>query len=363
MALTRKYATLPDLDNAPDIYETPDLIDDTSTFQTSTTARSSSPASSASVSASDDDDEKTSGIYRRRIHPDQARDRFLTSRVDARNVDFSDRLSGRRSSYKVSSRRRRRDGRIVEDDQTSEEGEEGLERRLARLTREIEEVKADMQKNKTDGDTGDGDARDEDGGDVEDEVDSLSAMLEQMRPGRQSAATSLQSRLTRPQTRDRRDNTNGTLQADTQERDTLDNDNEPAHTLSAVVAFDDRLTLLEKALGITALDLPSSSNAHVKAILPTLDLLDHQITTIASSSIPSLEAAAAQLRQLKQDSEQLDRARSAQQQQQQQSSQTADAQSRLPLDPDSMTKLDALHSTLNTITSLSPTLPPLLDRL
>jgi nuclear migration protein JNM1 len=77
--------------------------------------------------------------------------------VDARDVDFSDRIAGKRKSYIVSSRRRRRrrgagrrgDGYYGSDDSEGSEEEEGevetVERRLARLRREVEEVKVELE--------------------------------------------------------------------------------------------------------------------------------------------------------------------------------------------------------------------------
>jgi nuclear migration protein JNM1 len=83
-----------------------------------------------------------------------ARGRFKSSEIDARDVDFSDRISGKRKSYRASSRRRRRrvaGGYEVEDEEESEYedyeenyGEESLERRLARLKKEVEVLKGDI---------------------------------------------------------------------------------------------------------------------------------------------------------------------------------------------------------------------------
>ncbi|KAJ3579293.1 hypothetical protein NPX13_g1276 [Xylaria arbuscula] len=51
MAVNRKYADLPDLDSAPDIYETPELTDDNSTIPVGTLFASKTAASVASMSA------------------------------------------------------------------------------------------------------------------------------------------------------------------------------------------------------------------------------------------------------------------------------------------------------------------------
>jgi hypothetical protein len=70
-----------------------------------------------------------------------AAQRFRHSEIDATNVDFSDRISGKRQSYIVSSRRRQ-GGDGSDNDEDWEE--ESVERRLARLRREVEELKGQV---------------------------------------------------------------------------------------------------------------------------------------------------------------------------------------------------------------------------
>ncbi|KAF8475914.1 hypothetical protein BDZ91DRAFT_710575 [Kalaharituber pfeilii] len=174
-----KYASLPDLDISQDIYETPDLADDVSTLPTTLGARTTSPAfsdddtdyrpppvphhqlhghyrhsSTASAALAD-------SIDRTRLQPNAARSRFASTELDASNVDFSDRVGARRArkhGYVASSkkkegkgRRRRRGVRedIVGtadeyDDDEQEEEEETLEGKLARLRREVEELKGEL---------------------------------------------------------------------------------------------------------------------------------------------------------------------------------------------------------------------------
>lgn len=82
-------------------------------------------------------------------------------------MDFSDRIHAKRRSYKTSSRRRRRRHRAPEEEQggrsdeeeESDESdeEEGLWRRIARLRREVEEVKAEVGRRKHEEKNGEGD--------------------------------------------------------------------------------------------------------------------------------------------------------------------------------------------------------------
>ncbi|KAH8151331.1 uncharacterized protein LAJ45_04533 [Morchella importuna] len=145
--MSSKYAALPDLDSSQDIYETPDLTDDVSTLPTTTSIPDDDSHENDSVDGS--------GLVTEHLHPTSARGRFKHSEIDARGVDFSDRISGKRRSYRASSRRRRRrgggGGGGYEDEAGDEEGydseelygEETLAMRVARLRREIEEVRAE----------------------------------------------------------------------------------------------------------------------------------------------------------------------------------------------------------------------------
>ncbi|KAJ8123359.1 hypothetical protein O1611_g9611 [Lasiodiplodia mahajangana] len=129
MAVNRKYADLPDLDSAPDIYETPDLTDDNSTIPT-TVDRS---LSDDEFDDDDDDDTDGPGISHSRLRINQARSRFMPSQLDARDVDFSDRVNGKRKSYRASSKRHRilKDGTAEIGDLSDEEEGESLERKIA----------------------------------------------------------------------------------------------------------------------------------------------------------------------------------------------------------------------------------------
>ena len=78
---------------------------------------------------------------------------FMGAAVDARDVNFSDSISMKRQAYRSKSmsrrRRRRREDGVEEVGDLSDSEDESLDRRLARLRREVEDLKVEMA-NKTD---------------------------------------------------------------------------------------------------------------------------------------------------------------------------------------------------------------------
>ncbi|KAK7952443.1 uncharacterized protein PG986_008171 [Apiospora aurea] len=352
MALNRKYSALPDLDTAPDIYETPELTDDNSTVPTAT-------GRSHSDEEFDDDDDDTDGISRSRLRIDQARSRFLPARVDARDVDFSDRLNTKRKSYKTSSRRQKvlEDGTQQIGDLSDEDESEDLERKLARLKREIEEAKEEYSKQQQEQSSGDGDVQEED-------LASLSRALDEMStaPTKRTTPTAVPATTKPAETAsEAMSSANGATYTVTYAPDY-----EQSHALAKAADFDRRLVLLEKAIGIASSALPDAEDSRMpRAIMPTLDTLQKQIFTLSEASTTSLDSISRRVRTLSLDAEQLAKNRKA----------AKDAQEALvspgggpaePLESDSSeqtAKVNALYGTLPTIESLSPLLPPLLDRL
>lgn len=152
------------------------------------------------------------------------------------------------------------------------------------------------------------------------------------------------------------------------------------HTLSRVASFDTRLTLLETLLGLSSLPLPTQSRTHDKAILPTLDTLDRQITFLTTSSASTLDSISKKIRHLTTEAEKLDSARKAAKASQEALKAAAQAQAESGSfpetaaktgappkeslgDPEHVSKINALYGTLPTIESLAPLLPAVLDRL
>ncbi|KAI8959576.1 Dynamitin-domain-containing protein [Daldinia sp. FL1419] len=354
MALNRKYAALPDLDSAPDIYETPELTDDNSTIPT-TAGRSQSD------NEFDEDDDDFHEISHSRLRIDQARSRFLPAHVDAQDVDFSDRLDGKRKSYKTSSRRQRilEDGTEQIGDLSDEEGGEDLQRKIARLKREIEEAKEEYSKQKTES-TGSTEAIP--GQDVD--LVSLSQALEEISiaPERVIVARGPSTGTSKEAKGDGQITTQSALDEATYTV-TYAPSYEQSHALAKAADFDRRLLLLEKAIGITSSSMPELEGTGLpRAIMPTLDTLQNQISTLSEASTSSLDSISRRVRTLTQEAEQLEKARRAAKAAQ--DSLASAGGSPVEADDSEQTaKINALYGTLPTIESLAPLLPPLLDRL
>ncbi|KAI8954827.1 Dynamitin-domain-containing protein [Xylaria longipes] len=354
MAVNRKYADLPDLDSAPDIYETPDLTDDNSTIPT-TIERSLSDHE-----FDDDDDADTDGpgISHSRLRIDQARSRFMPSQVDARDVDFSDRLNGKRKSYRASSRRHRilKDGTAEIGDLSDEEESESLERKLARLKREIQEAKEEYGKQKAES------------GDTPSQHDTqlvtLSQALEELSTQSEEVVGS-RARPARP-VREPAKPQDGVSFASADNATytvTYAPSYDQSHALAKAADFDWRLALLEKAIGISSTATPDLEGTGLpRAILPTLETLQNQIMTLSEASTSSLDSISRRVRTLTQEAEQLEKSRRAAKAAQEELS-SAGGPAVEADDAEQIAKINALYGTLPTIESLAPLLPPLLDRL
>ncbi|KAI1111356.1 Dynamitin-domain-containing protein [Nemania sp. NC0429] len=354
MAVNRKYADLPDLDSAPDIYETPELTDDNSTIPTSV------ERSLSDDEFDDDDDSDTDGpgISHSRLRINQARSRFMPAEIDARDVDFSDRVSGKRKSYRASSRRHRvlKDGTAEIGDLSEEEDGESLEGKIARLRREIEEAKEEYNRQK------------EESGDVSSQHDTelatLSQALNELSTQPEEIAGS-RARFAKPvpnadQPREApslasADNATYTI--------TYAPSYDQSHVLARAADFDWRLSLLEKAIGISATATPElEGNGLPRAILPTLETLQNQIMTLSEASTSSLDSISRRVRTLTQEAEQLEKSRKAAKVAQEELSSAGGARVDRD-DAEQVAKINALYGTLPTIESLTPLLPLLLDRL
>ncbi|KAI0523773.1 Dynamitin-domain-containing protein [Xylaria bambusicola] len=355
MAVNRKYADLPDLDSAPDIYETPELTDDNSTIPTTVDR---SPLDNEFDDDDDDDgDTDGRGISHSRLRIDQARSRFMPSQVDARDVDFSDRVNGKRKSYRASSRRHRtlKDGTAEIGDLSDEEDGETLERKIARLKREIQEVKEEYSKQKTE-------AGDKSSDDTE--LVTLSEALEELSTQPEEVAGS-RTRPTKPVREATKSQEDGPLAPVDKATYTVTYapSYDQTHALAKAADFDWRLALLEKAIGISSTATPDlEGNGLPRAILPTLETLQNQIMTLSEASTSSLDSISRRVRTLTQEAEQLEKSRKAAKLAQEELSSAGgpmvDAD-----DAEQIAKINALYGTLPTIESLTPLLSPLLDRL
>lgn len=272
-------------------------------------------------------------------------------------MDFSDRLNGKRKSYRTSSRRQRilKDGTLEIGDLSDEEEGESLERKIARLKREIEEAKEEFGKQKAETnkiapyqDT---------------DLVTLSRALDEISipPERAIAARSYPTVAPNKQTEEGHTPTQPTVDGTTYTV-TYAPSYEQSHALAKAADFDRRLVLLEKAIGITSSAMPElEGNGLPRAIMPTLDTLQNQILTLSEASTSSLDSISRRVRTLTQEAEQLEKSRKAAKAAQ---DSLATGGSPVELDDSEQTaKINALYGTLPTIESLAPLLPPLLDRL
>ncbi|UPK98568.1 hypothetical protein LCI18_009503 [Fusarium solani-melongenae] len=351
MALNRKYAALPDLDSAPDIYETPELTDDNSTVPT-TAARTQSDDEFYDV------EDDTPGISRSRLRINEARSRFLPANVDANGVDFSDRVDGKRKSYKASSRRQRilQDGTEELGDLSDDDDDESLERRIARLKREVEEAKDEYAKRKTEASA----QADDDAAKGDDRLASLSQVLDEISKPTGRRVTAQASKVVPPTSQGEKpdvpvgdDATYTVTYAPTYEQ---------SHALAKAADFDRRLLMLEKGLGINASLMPEADvNGLPRAILPTLDSMNKQISTLAEASTANLDTISRRVRTLIQEQEKLNDSREKAKSLREElgrGAPTAPAE-----ESEQEAKINALYGILPTIENLTPILPPLLDRL
>lgn len=147
------------------------------------------------------------------------------------------------------------------------------------------------------------------------------------------------------------------------------------YALSKVADFDARLTLIEAALGIGTIPLPAQDTFPNKAVLPVLDSLDRQLSTLSSSTETSVDLIDRKVRQLTEDAQKLTDARTAARAAQKALNLTLIQSEHPPAETDEMktlggivdaehtSKINALYGTLATIDSLAPLLPSVLDRL
>ncbi|KAJ5638008.1 hypothetical protein N7490_007887 [Penicillium lividum] len=402
MAFNKKYAGLPDLDPAPDIYETPDLTDEASTVPTATIRTDSDH----------DDAGYNSDIDREAVNADQARAHFMGAAVDARDANFSDNIALKRQAYrskeKSQRRRRRRDDGTEEVGDLSDSEDESMERRLARLRREVEDLKMEMaNKPASENTIVDSMAAEtsQEGGALGDGVAELSRALDNLHASSRgvpnasySAAALLTQKLgSNPLAK----------QPDAQKQSLSQPDGPTAVTaqtqtalpaagiLSHAAAFESRLALLEASMGISSASNPFVGDGlrepALQPVLPALDQLTSHLGALTGLLVgtnpasgtpgvapgmttPHLEALSSRVRKLTTDAEALASAR--RRAADTKSSQTARVASTGPEDPvtsgadgsspaddEHTAKIHALYATLPTIQSLHPLLPSVLERL
>ncbi|KAJ6126851.1 hypothetical protein N7523_002463 [Penicillium sp. IBT 18751x] len=392
-------------DPAPDIYETPDLTDEASTIPT-TTVRTESEH---------DDAEFSSDIDREGVNADQARMHFMGSAVDARDVNFSDSISSKRQAYRSKSKNRRR--RRVREDGTEDLGDfsdedESIERRLARLRREVEELKVEMENEASAGkdDSVEGGMKQSAATEkstesvLGDGVAELSRALDNLHASSRggqtiphSAAAMLSQKLGSENSSTQispgqQPPTGGSAVTTLPPPATASS----AGILSHAAAFEGRLALIEASMGISSSSNPfigdGISEPALQPVLPSLDQLTSRLSALTGLLVgtnptagrpsavpglttPHLEALSTRVRKLTTDAEALasarkravDAAKAAQAARIASSGSDAEgaptADGSNPSDEDHASKIQALYATLPTIQSLHPLLPSVLERL
>lgn len=290
----------------------------------------------------------------------------MPAAVDATDVDFSDRLNGRRKSYKSSTRHRTlKDGTVElgdlsDEDEDDDEGQR-LARRVARLKREIEEAREEYGKLEASSSQGQpkSTVRDEDIASLSKTLDEISRPDDSLAPRSVSvpASQSPAAGASVP----------GTTGASASYTVTYAPTYEETHALAKAADFDHRLLSLEKALGVGSAAMPElDSNGLPRAIIPLLETLYKQISTLSGASTSSLDTISRRVRTLTQEAETLEKSRRNAKAAQEALASTGAA----PLgddgteeDSEQMAKINAIYGTIPTIESLTPLLPPLLDRL
>ncbi|KAJ5380129.1 uncharacterized protein N7496_002557 [Penicillium cataractarum] len=408
MAFNKKYAGLPDLDPAPDIYETPDLTDEASTV----------PATTLRTDSDHDDAGFNSDIDREGVNADRARLLFMGAAVDARDANFSDSISSKRQAYRSKEKSNRR--RRIREDGTEEVGDlsdsedESLERRLARLRREVEDLKVEMENRSSSGpnqtlETGAGQAApaaDKAGENtLGDGVAELSRALDNLHAssrGDQAASYSAATALTQKLTTGSQSATAPSVDSQKKQPTAAATAVTPvpsqtaspaAGLLSHAAAFEGRLALLEASMGISSSSNPFISDGlsepALQPVLPSLEQMTSRLSALTSLLVggnpasggpsavpglttPHLEALSTRVRKLTTDAEALASARrratdaaKAAQAARIATSSDADAtgEGSGAMDDEQIAKIQALYATLPTIQSLHPLLPSVLERL
>lgn len=316
-------------------------------------------------------------------------------------MNFSDSLASTGRSYKVSHRRRRkrRDGLEEIGDLTdSDEEEEGLLAKLARLRREAEEVRAELERRKATRNPEEKDGINGQKPELEDGVTELSRLLDglySMSNGETSqtaAEAELSQQLARPIKREPPKEQSRAVASPLTESQISPPATPSPETLNAISEISNRLTSLEDALGLQSVSTISPSTP--LAILPTLASLSSQVSTLTStlslsvtnsttssstgpsSNHPAIEALSQRIRALTTESNNLvqSRTRAAEAATQLAEARASASVNAAPPPPqktadpgtdidDNVSQIRALYRLLPTVESLAPLLPIVLDRL
>lgn len=271
----------------------------------------------------------------------------------------------KKRSYRASTRRVR-----GEYGDGSDGEEETVARRVARLRREIEEVKELVKREKEAETQVEGD----------EEAKDLSRMLDELEiddKAPSASAARLQHSLATPlppKSTSQPQSTESAEQPATYKISYTPAYN-PTHTLTLTSSFDARLNNLESALGLPAVSL---TNNPPPPMLPTLDTLAKKLAMLTSLTPTQLDALSRRVRTLTTEAEKLGAARAAARRGQTVSDNTdattssedsGEKAERKGIEEqdaalqEQESKINALYGTLGTIERLGPLLPSVLERL
>lgn len=346
-----KYDNLPGIDTAPDIYETPELAEDVSTLQAST-------AVSDSDGEGDDDDPEDSAVRHQRLQPDQARNRFQPSRIDARGVDFSDNITAQRQSYRTSTRRQRRRGEIIGDD--SDEEEESFANKLLRIKRELAGLEDEYERRVESGDKSKIEEQD-----PKEMMEIIASKVDTIYAAHKGGARGAQAILDRtvqkfdsykpfePSPKLTKAIANQPPLPGTQVQK-----NQLEFVLNQAAEFDRRITQMEGSLGLNANTMPELSEHTPFPVAATLTRLEQTLGLIGDASSNNLDTVTQNVKKLTAEAEHLKEVRKEAAE-----AGAASNENKLAAYPDQEAKINALYGTLPSIDKLSPILPLVLERL
>lgn len=242
-------------------------------------------------------------------------------------MDFSDRVAAHKRSYRTRSQRQRR-GTTSDDDES--EVEETLAGKLARLRREAEEIRQELERREREEGEFHEAVEEQEGGDADltDGIDQLSVVLDQLRTSSSRQPGSAQTRLG-PKLSSNREAAKASATDQATKTDGQPTSAEQS-TLSQIASFSDRLGALEAVLGLPSQPSSSFSPASDQpSILPSLASLSAKIECLGAtltpvrpttstgtavsltSSFSTLDALASRIHALTAESERLTAARKA----------------------------------------------------
>jgi nuclear migration protein JNM1 len=263
-----------------------------------------------------------------------------------------------------------RDDEPEEIGDLSDEEDETLDRKLARLRREVEQIKSTLEERKAEA-SRNGTATEpiDESEDPLADIGRISEALDAVYSERHGDARGAESGLSRTlskfaQAEESMKSAEPTTR-NLSQPSTSSAEPQLGQTLTKIADFDSRLTFLENAIGLNGLNMPDTGIDMPKLILPTLDTLERLIE-LATASPSNLDAAQSKTRQLVRDAERLHRLRSEDGDGAPPSGKSSGNNQAVPPISDSeqhTSKVNALYGVLPTIDSLSPTVPLMLDRL